>query len=335
MLKLRVAAVSVALGVAVSSAVVLASPASAAVPAVMTLSPPAAVFGQAVSATVVIDSGDVPPGVLVNFSIDAASYQQVTADSNGRASVNLPTSLAAGSHSVDATFLVFSDSGTAHADLIVTPAGSDIAVNVEPTQLVADATAKAPGSGTPGGTVQFAVGGASVGSAPLVDGLAKLPYTLAPGDERPVTVSYPGSSEFGPSTDATSRRDPLLRTTTYSLSRQSRSGWYAGPVTVSFTCIEQGAALVNACPEDVKLKRSAQDQSVTGTILAADGGGATATVSGIDIDSVKPVIVRATRSGCTAKDALSGVRKCVVKRTPGGLVAFATDKAGNVATRRV
>lgn len=91
--------------------------------------------------------------------------------------------------------------------------------------------------------------------------------------------------------------------------------------------------------------------SVTRTVLAADGGAATATVRGINIDRSAPVVrIRGVRSGasyvgsapralCVARDDLSGVAACnITRRSSGGhvrWVASSTDRAGNRSTATV
>ena len=126
------------------------------------------------------------------------------------------------------------------------------------------------------------------------------------------------------------------------------SGWYDGPVTVTFSCEAHGSPLATACPGPVVLNADGADQTASGTVTAVDGGAATATVDGIDIDAAAPVVritgVRANGTyaadeppaRCVATDALSGVASCrLTSRTVGPkvtLTATATDEAGNVRT---
>ena len=102
------------------------------------------------------------------------------------------------------------------------------------------------------------------------------------------------------------------------------------------------------------LSRNGAGQQVSRTITATDGGTATATVSGIDIDQRLPgVQVKGVVNGgtytqapvirCRARDGLSGIHACVVKtrrhrQADGDVVVRyqvrATDNAGNQRTRR-
>ncbi|TIC81976.1 hypothetical protein E8D37_10510 [Nocardioides sp. GY 10127] len=127
------------------------------------------------------------------------------------------------------------------------------------------------------------------------------------------------------------------------------SGWYTGPVTVSFTCVEGSAALVDACPEDVVLDEDGADQSVTASIEATDGGTATVTSEPVSIDATAPVVrltkvaagqtYRGVRTpSCVASDATSGLAgECEVTVREGSngwrvATASATDVAGNTAS---
>jgi hypothetical protein len=136
------------------------------------------------------------------------------------------------------------------------------------------------------------------------------------------------------------------------------NGWNKGPVTVHFTCGD-GLSGIATCPADVVLSTSGAAQSVTGTAIDKAGNTKDATVSGINIDSVKPTIDSisvtngaiytlgdpAIPSGtptCTASDGLSGLdggcNVTVSGGQPNGVgtfsfIATATDKAGNTTTQ--
>ncbi|HEY2272823.1 MAG TPA: hypothetical protein VGH30_08610, partial [Jatrophihabitantaceae bacterium] len=92
------------------------------------------------------------------------------------------------------------------------------------------------------------------------------------------------------------------------------------------------------------------NQSVSTTILAQDGGAASASLTGINIDQTKPKITiagvidgntyvgTAPKVRCLAQDQLSGINgpcKVKLKTDTAGMThytATATDKAGNVQT---
>jgi hypothetical protein len=209
----------------------------------------------------------------------------------------------------------------------------------------------APGAGAPTGTVTFSVDGETVGTAPVVDGVATLAYRVEAGKERAVAAAYAGDADFVGSSDSTARQDPVVTAKVSSAVKKSASGWYRTPVTVSFQCAPTSGALVGSCPAPVTLGRDGAGQSVTRTVLAADGGATTVTVTGIDVDRTAPRVAvkgvskgrvyagQAARATCTSRDALSGIASCRTSRKVSGetvtVTARATDRAGNTSTASV
>lgn len=131
-------------------------------------------------------------------------------------------------------------------------------------------------------------------------------------------------------------------------------GWYRTPVEVVFTCSAGSAPLVTSCPAPVVLDEDGARQRVTVSVRAADGGAATLTFSGIDIDQQAPDLEvtgvedqrtydRMPNLGCAVRDSLSGPQGCStrtkVTRVAGtqGRVfkvryqASGQDRAGNAA----
>jgi len=96
-------------------------------------------------------------------------------------------------------------------------------------------------------------------------------------------------------------------------------GWYIDPVTVTFTCSDEGSG-VAACSEPVTLNTEGRDQSATGTAVDRSGNTSTTTVGPIGIDFTAPTttidtpavtlvarpVVNGSLSG-TASDTVSGV----------------------------
>lgn len=131
------------------------------------------------------------------------------------------------------------------------------------------------------------------------------------------------------------------------------TGWNTEPVTITFTCARDTAALATDCPGKAVRGADGKNQSVTVDVTARDGARRTLTVSGIDVDRTGPVVgITGTEPGawytgsappasCSkARDALSGLASCTVKRVVGSGrtrtdVATATDKAGNTSVERV
>jgi len=232
--------------------------------------------------------------------------------------------------------------GTATTTLHLAVGAHDITATVAPASA---------GAVTPSGDVTFSVGGNVVGTAALdANGVARLSYTVPTGATREVAASYLGDDDFTGSVDSTSRTDPKIRATVTSTRHKSAHGWYAGPVTVRFSCSAGSARLTSPCPAPVRLARSAAGQSVTRTITTTDGGAAIATVSHINIDRSKPRVrvvgVRKhavylgshDKPRCAATDPLSGVVRCTVRvHSRNGVNHYkvtATNGAGLSATRR-
>lgn len=235
----------------------------------------------------------------------------------------------------------------ARQDVVVGQAATTTTLAVEPDRLVAKVAVTAPGAGTPGGTVEFQVGGTSVGTAPVEDGQAVLEHTVEPGRSRQVAATYSGTEDFAGSSASATRNDPTITAALSSASKRSARGWYRTPVTVTFTCTPNGAPLVTDCPSPVTVASQGVARAITRSIAAADGGAATVSVSGIAIDRTAPRVAvagvtsgrsyagKAPRATCVAKDSVSGVVSCTVSsRTKGArttVTAVATDRAGNTA----
>jgi Bacterial Ig-like domain (group 3) len=239
---------------------------------------------------------------------------------------------------------------TAQQNVPVGAAATTTTVAVAPDAITATVAPVNPDAGTPTGTVEFSVNGDVVGSAPLdSNGVATLAYTVPTDGAGHVAAAYLGSADFTGSTASTNRTNPTITTTVTSTRPKTASGWYSGPVTVSFTCTDGSAPLTSPCPAPVILTGSGGGQSVTRIITATDGGAAAATVTGINIDRTSPsvhvtgarngAVYRGNRRhlGCAAADALSGVVRCTVRTSPGHhgrtrYTATATNGAGLSAT---
>ena len=136
---------------------------------------------------------------------------------------------------------------------------------------------------------------------------------------------------------------------------KTASGWYNGPVTVTFTCADAGTVKsgIATCPDPVTLTANGAN-TASGTATDKAGNTATASVSGINIDQEKPTLTTADvnvqggtytlgsvpAATCTATDSFSGLASCTVTVTGGNAngvgtftyTATATDKAGNTST---
>ncbi|GAA3707219.1 hypothetical protein GCM10022399_24940 [Terrabacter ginsenosidimutans] len=133
------------------------------------------------------------------------------------------------------------------------------------------------------------------------------------------------------------------------------NGWYNAPVAVHFTCGDSVSGIAS-CQPDATLANEGSN-SATGTAVDNAGNLATTTVSGINVDTVKPVVtIGGVKDGATytvgaaptatasATDATSGLAAPASGSRTGGTAngvgtftytATATDKAGNVGTATV
>ncbi|MEA2172260.1 MAG: hypothetical protein QOF76_5560, partial [Solirubrobacteraceae bacterium] len=131
------------------------------------------------------------------------------------------------------------------------------------------------------------------------------------------------------------------------------NNWYAGPVTVHFTCADAVSG-VASCPADKTLASDGAGQSVSGTATDRAGLSGSGGLTGINIDTVKPTITgKADRAAnadgwynapvtvtFTCADALSLIDTCTAPVTvdeaqDGSAAGTARDKAGNEATASV
>ena len=125
-------------------------------------------------------------------------------------------------------------------------------------------------------------------------------------------------------------------------------GWYRAPVTVRFSCRTHGSGARAPLPRTGALHRNGAGKSVTRTISAVNGGAASVTVRGINIDRTWPTVgitgirngrrcTTAGRRRCAAPDA-TRFRESPPARSPkpgmarARRTATATDRAGNTRT---
>jgi Bacterial Ig-like domain (group 3)/Putative Ig domain/Immunoglobulin I-set domain len=309
-----------------------------------TSSPPSpAVTGESYAVT----ATGGPSGNPVTFSIDAGSAGVCTISSSIVTFTRPGACVIDAAQAGDAQYAPASGSQT----VPVTKADTSTVVTVHPHDITAAVTAVAPGAGTPTGSVTFSVDGSPVGTAPLTGGTATLTYTVPAGQSRAVSAAYGGDSGFTGSSASTTRDDPSITATVTSPIPKTASGWYRTAVTITFQCTTHGAPLTAPCPPPVRLSHDGAGQSVTRTITATDGGAATVTVSGINIDTVPPrVRISGVKAGatyfgsappahCAGSDKLSGIASCTLSFSDHGdavtVTATAADRAGNTSQAKV
>lgn len=228
-------------------------------------------------------------------------------------------------------------------------AASQTKLSVAAETLTARVDAIGSNLPSPSGEVTFLVDGHPVGSAAVASGSAKLNYEVPHGATHQVRAEYSGDTDFEASADQVQRSDPEL-TARVTTKGKNRFGWFRRPVAVAFTCTTHGSELTGGCPGTRRLTRDGRGQKVDESIVAQDGGRASAVVRGINIDRTRPKLrisgvrpgaryKRMRRARCVARDRTSGVRSCGVhwkRRGKRGIyTATAVDRAGNKRTKRI
>jgi alpha-tubulin suppressor-like RCC1 family protein len=240
-----------------------------------------------------------------------------------------------------------------HEDVVAGKADTRANIAVHASSVQATISVVSPGAGNvaQANSAQFYVDGKAFGARVNVNssGVATLNSKIPTGKDHAVAVSYLGGSDFNASSGSTARNDPTISAKLSSTTAKSHYGWYRTPVTVKFTCAGTTASLATACPSAVTLQASKAAASLSRTIMATDGGAKTVTVSGINIDAIKPTVRvggvidgnsylgNAPSARCLATDTLSGLASCKLTKSPRangvtGFKATATDKAGNMST---
>lgn len=308
--------------------------------AIQVTQPSAAVVGG--STTLDATGGD--SGNAVAFSVDPATSPAGACSLSG----STVSYLLGGTCVIDANQAGSSSYSAApqvQVTIPITKAGTTTKVMVSATALTAAVSSNASGAGTPSGSVTFEVDGAAVGTASLNSaGVATLAHPSVGAEGAGAT--YSGDAAFESSSGSTATRNPTI-TAKVTSAHPARHGWYRQPVKVSFSCHAGSGTLVTSCPKPVTVSRDGAAQTVTRTIVAADGGIATVSVAP-NVDQTPPVVkLKGVKAGkkysksalkhakCTATDVLSGLAgKCKVKVSHHGknatVTASATDQAGNV-----
>jgi Bacterial Ig-like domain (group 3) len=320
-------------------------------PLTFTSTPPVSpVVGQTYAVAAAI--GNSGTGNPATFSIDSSTASDCTASGATVTFIKVGQCIVDANQAGDATH--YQPASAVPQTITVGKAGTKTVAAVHSTTITATVTPAPAGSLVPTGSVSFSVNGSAVGSANLDGtGVATLTRTVPTTATQQVSAVYSGNAGFTGSSSTISRKNPSITAKVSSTAPKTKSGWYRLPVTVTFHCATTSASLTVGCPASVTLTKSAANQSVSRTITAADGGTATASVTGINIDSISPTLtISGAKSGhtypsgrtikCVAHDGLSGlaaacqlIQQRTTKRGVSTVtyVATAVDKAGNVATR--
>jgi hypothetical protein len=228
-----------------------------------------AVFGQGVTLTATVGAvapGTGTPGGTVTF-LDGTSTLGTVALTNGQAILGVAT-LAVGSHSLTVNYSGDGNfnggTSTAQAE-VVSAASSALVLSSSPNpsvfgqavMLTVVASAVAPGSGTPTGTVTFQDGTTTIGSAALNNnGQAALSVSALTVGVHSFKAIYAGSTNFGGSTSTASSQTVNLASSAVLLSSSANPSIVGQSVkiTVSVSATAPGSG------------------TPTGTVTFTDGG---------------------------------------------------------------
>ncbi|MER8160168.1 Ig-like domain-containing protein [Streptomyces sp. NPDC094472] len=213
----------------------------------VTASPNPAVSGQSVTLTAtVIPLGAGTPTGTVTFVVSGGPTLNGTL-SGGTASVTA-SGLSGGTHIVTATYNGDANftSSTGTTAVLVIPASTTTTVTSapdpstlgQPVTFAATVAPVAPGTGVPGGTVTFVIGGSGGGTftQPLSGGTATLTLSTLGAGTHAVVVIYSGSTDFLPSTGTdTHTVNPGPAATTTTLTSSANPSAFGQPVTFTAT----------------------------------------------------------------------------------------------------
>ncbi|QEH37847.1 Copper resistance protein CopC [Aquisphaera giovannonii] len=233
--------VSAALSQSVSAAATTTAVASS-------LSPSA--YGSSVTFTATVSSGAGIPGGTVTFADGSTTLGTASLDGSGVATLTTSV-LAAGSHTITASYGGagnFAGSASAALSQTVNAAATTTAVasSLSPSAYGSSVTFTATvssGAGVPGGTVTFADGATTLGTAAL-DGTGTATLTIAAlgAGSHSITASYGGAGNFAGSASAALSQTVNAAATTTAVASSLSPSAYGSSVTFTAT-VSSGAGI--------------------------------------------------------------------------------------------
>lgn len=288
---------------------------------------PAAVVGATYAAIASATSGQ-----QVSFSVDPSTTGSACLVTGATVTFEH-----AGSCVIDAQVPSDPTASAAQQTITVSPASTSTALVIGTSALTATVSTTAPGSGTATGTVVFSVGGRTIASADLVNGVATVTYTVPANVTEAILASYEGDADYTTSSatvtangldiEPTFIARPTIAARMTSAQPKNARGWWHTAVTVHFVCRGAGVTIVGGCPHPLVLRRSGADVTVSRTIRTSQGASATVLLRGIKLDLTKPrveivgirdhALYHGSRPPvtCAATDPVSGIASCKVATT--------------------
>ncbi len=205
------------------------------------------VFGQKVTFTALVTAlfpGSGTPAGQVQF-VDSSGILATEPVIGGRATYPV-SNLSPGSYPITAVYL-FSGSYLGSTSSTVTQTVNQAATTTKVTAspnpsvygqnvtLTATVSAKAPGAGTPTGTVTFLDGTTTLSTATLTNGTVNIGVPSLPVGSNSITVSYSGDTNFTGSTSAALTQTVKEASTTTKLTSSANPSVYGQSVTFTAT----------------------------------------------------------------------------------------------------
>jgi hypothetical protein len=258
-------------------------------------SPTASVVGQPVTLTATIISLTSPkfqpttlPAELVSFFDGTTKLGSAPLSNTGVAKLAVAPFFVAGTHSITARYAgaqVFQSSTSIALTLKVTPAATSVALssslnpapNTNAVTFTATVTAKAPGAGTPHGTVTFIDGAIDLGTVSLnTIGAAQLVVATLKAGSHAIFAIYGGSSSYLSSESGAlteqifSKQTPTasVNPVTITFGTALNNGQLSGTATVSGQSVQGTFTYTSAA--GTLLKASAQPQIIAVTFTPTD-----------------------------------------------------------------
>ncbi|MDE1769010.1 MAG: Ig-like domain repeat protein [Thaumarchaeota archaeon] len=202
-------------------------------------------FGQSVTFSATM-SPAVPDGETITFSADGTSIG--TGITSGSVATYSTSSLSVATHSITASYP--GDANFGPSDNTASPLAQSITLGTTTTQVTpslnpsqagqsvtftAQVSPVSPAAGMPTGTVQFSVNGEDMGAPVTLTPAGTATYSTSslPIGSNPITATYSGDSNFGPSDNTATPLAQIVNSLTSSITLFPTSGIVGGTVTIS------------------------------------------------------------------------------------------------------
>lgn len=242
-------------------------------------------FGESVTFTATVTSGQGTPSGSVTFKDGASTIGTGTLDGSGQATLTI-SSLAGGTHSITAQYdgnSNFNSSVSSSLTQIVNASSTTTDLTSDPNpsifgQTVTFTATVASGAGAPTGSVTFKDGSTSIGSGILAGGIATFTTSALTAGSHSITAVYAGSTNYATSTSTPLIQNVTLVDTNTSVATSKTPTVYGEPITFTATVTStQGTPAGTVTFKD--------GASSLGTSTLNGSGVATLTTSALSVNS--------------------------------------------------